>query len=645
MQRHSPRIFQLASVFTLLILTGHCSSQTVDKSTKPELQTNSGKVTKATLYRDQALVTRAISVAASKVEREVLVGQLPDEVVVESVYADGLGSIQVRGVRVGRQPIGGTNRPEVQKLTNELEAVKLEVAELQHKQQAVKKQVGYIDSLMNFSAVSTSGDLSRGVLDAKSLTELSQFTMETNKKLSDELYQYERTLAAKTAAKTGLEQQLALLTKSDNPIQQATVTVAAGPAGVIHLSYLVGGCSWQPDYTVGGSTTSDKVNLRYNALIQQMSGEDWSQVQLTLSSASPNVTAAGPSLTPFRVALAKSPNQRAPNMPAGKEPNVINDLQTLLQKQSTVASQFSSGYRQNDNLDRDLALNDVANEFQNLELQAEAAQLKSIAADIGSGVTSQTYEVAAPVSLASRREHHNVLVVEADLQGKMYHVATPLLSSFAFREVQLKNDRQVGLLGGPATVYLDGKFVGRTELPSTASGQNLVVGFGADQQVRTRRELMTKDDEIQGGNRLLTMNYRLVVANFKKTPIALRIMDRLPLVGQGTDIKVEMKPAANLNVSKDGLYQRIQKPRGILRWDVEVAPEKFGENAYDLEYALAISFDRTAYLTTNLGGANQLQQDLIESAPSVRGGMGGGGMGGMGGGMFGTGGAVGNGGR
>ena len=41
-------------------------------------------------------------------------------------------------------------------------------------------------------------------------------------------------------------------------------------------------------------------------------------------------------------------------------------------------------------------------------------------------------------------------------------------------------------------------------------------------------------------------------------------------------------------LSQDGLYRRIQYPRGIMRWDLDVPAERFGEKAFDLEYTSTV---------------------------------------------------------
>ena len=87
----------------------------------------------------------------------------------------------------------------------------------------------------------------------------------------------------------------------------------AGDAAEVRLNYLVANCGWAPTYTMRASADRKQVRVEYNALIHQLTGEDWAGVTLTLSTASPTLAAAGPGLAPFHVTLASSPVTQDPN--------------------------------------------------------------------------------------------------------------------------------------------------------------------------------------------------------------------------------------------------------------------------------------------------------------------------------------------
>lgn len=215
-----------------------------------------------------------------------------------------------------------------------------------------------------------------------------------------------------------------------------------------------------------------------------------------------------------------------------------------------------------------------------------------------------------------------IAILSAKLAGEMSHVVTPLLSSFAFREAELTNTSGQNLIAGAADAYLDGEFVGRTTVAPTATGQRMTVGFGTDRKVRTRRELMDKQETVQGGNRRATLKYRLVIANYYDSPIDIRLLDRIPIAAKDGSITVDLATETEATISDDSLYVRMQRPTGVLRWDLQIPAERFGSQAFDHEYSYSIELDRQQTIVgTDL---NQTLGDLQFQKVNMGGGMGGG---------------------
>ena len=213
------------------------------------------------------------------------------------------------------------------------------------------------------------------------------------------------------------------------------------------------------------------------------------------------------------------------------------------------------------------------------------------------------------MSLASRSDQQMVRIMQTDMPSEFYHVAVPVLTSFVYREAELKNASDEDLLAGPMTVYLDGRFVGQGEIPTVARGQRFVVGFGADPQLRARRELVDKEDNLQGGNRETRFEYRLVVENYSGEAMPVRVLDRLPHAENGADIEVTLGDASD-PLSDDELYVRDERPMGLLRWDVDAPADASGEDARLIEYAYTVEYDRQ--YVVSLPETKQPQQEEFE---------------------------------
>lgn len=239
------------------------------------------------------------------------------------------------------------------------------------------------------------------------------------------------------------------------------------------------------------------------------------------------------------------------------------------------------------------AMNDAANQFQNLEILAKGIDdLSYLKKEVTSkSIPIVNFQLKNTVSLPSRREQQMLRVEKYELPTEFYHVATPLLTPYVFREGEIENSSTEVLLEGPVNVYMNEQFVRKGEIPNVAKGQIFLMGFGINSQMRTKRELVDKKEKILGGNKEINFGIRITLENYNKEKIPLRILDRIPVEDEKENIRVTLDLKGN-SLSRDELYERYQKPKGILRWDVELLGESSGAKSKLIEYSYKMEFDK-----------------------------------------------------
>jgi uncharacterized protein (TIGR02231 family) len=570
-------------------------------------------MTHVTLYRGQAMVTRSIPIEGAKGSKELVV-DLPEQVVADSLFAEGGECVEVRAVQFRSHAVGEESRDEVRKLDEAIEQVNDKLLVNTKAQERLAKQTTYLDQLDGFVAATAKSDLARGVLDAAALEKVTLFSFGQRDTLAG---------ASVTLVKEakGLNNQLSLLQRRRGELTGvASRTVRAALLFVekrgegrdsVRLSYLVGKCEWSPAYTFRAGGDRTQIRVECNGVIQQMSGEDWDGVQLTLSTASLDLSASGPGLAAFSVTLSKE------DAPMPLNPGELTArLDAVRERLDAAVALHRGAPGPADKAKLDWALNAAANEFQGLELMSGrdlVSTLQSTETDLTGG-PSLSYAVARPVRLASRPDQQMVQIFQTTFESQFYHVATPVLTRHVFREVEATNSSEQDLLAGPMSVYLDDQFVGRGAIPTIARGQMFTLGIGVDPQLRARRELADKTESMQGGNRKLDFKYRLIIENYKDEPAKVRIIDRLPNSGDSAQIRVtlaEMKDA----LSDDAIYLRRQRPKGILRWEIEVPGRAVRDKARILAYEFSVEFDHNFQLGT-LGG--QQARSEFEQSDRVR---------------------------
>lgn len=584
-----------------------------------------GKVTRVTMYRGQALVTREIPIGGAKGAQEWVVTGLPLTIQEGSLYAESSEEVEIRAVRFRQRPVSEEPREEVRALDDELSEIEKSLAVNQKNQELAQQKLAYLDSLQNFVAPTAQHELTRGVLDAETLGELTEFSFQQREKLASQQVELAAEQQELQQALELVKRRRAELTReSQKTVNEAILFLEkVGDAdGVVELNYLVSRCGWSPVYSIRSSQDQANVSVEYNALIQQQSGEDWSDVELMLSTASPALSATGPSLAPFRISLQDSqpnPPGLASQVPSAGQQQMmsrapVDELTRTYNanraQQRAANEKLGKSVTFDDKADLNWSINQFAGNGQTIELTNSLSTLSSLQLDNDdANAPSMSYQLKSAVSLASRNEQQMVRIHRGDLPSEFYFVASPLISSYVYREAEVDNTSEIDFLAGPVSVYLDGRFVGRAEIPTVAQGETFVLGFGSDAQLRARRELVDKSEAIQGGNKEIRMEYRLLIENYKTNAVAVRLFDRLPYTRQTDEIRITLDDTSR-ELSDDPVYLRRERPKNILRWDIEVPADVARDKAAEVRYTYSLDFDRSH----SIGDASNEQgiQEFLE---------------------------------
>ena len=275
------------------------------------------------------------------------------------------------------------------------------------------------------------------------------------------------------------------------------------------------------------------MTVQYNASVQQLSGEDWSDVTMTLSTATPSLVATAPRLDPLAITLAAAPADAAGGFGGGSYGAQQSQLRVQRQQlemsrgninsaPANAAANAQQGQRQaaagqaDETAQADADLNGLSRRLQVLELVAKDAgrEPRGGRSSVGQEAVSVTYRLPARTSLPSRADQQSIQIATVPLTGEFYKLAMPVLTSYVYDQATVNNESKTVLLAGPVASYLDEQYVGTGTLPTVAAGEGFTLGFGIDSSLRATRELVDKSEQVQGGNRVLTFNYKLAVENF-----------------------------------------------------------------------------------------------------------------------------------
>jgi uncharacterized protein (TIGR02231 family) len=504
----------------------------------------SSSISEVTVYLDRARVTRtamaSLPMGTSVLEFSGLPAALDESSIEVSAKADA--PLTIEGIDVRQEFLASSASPKAQDLERQLQELQDQEKSLQGQKDVCKEKREFF---RNLSAGLAKGD--KGPINLDDVRKLYTFYGEEISNLSGNILSIERSETKLAPEIDRVKRELDALRNAAQKSQRTLlVSVKAGAAarGEFTLRYLIGNASWISSYNARIDSGTGKVELLYNALVRQKTGEDWNNVRLALSTAQPGRNGRMPELVPsyvdYRapepVASARAEFAQAVPMPAPNEPPRA--------KEELVQSD---------------------------EAQAEVQK---------SGM-SVSYQVGLPVTIPADGQAHRANVTVLNLAGSPEYVTTPKLDSAVFLKVHLVNTSDAQLLPGQVSVFRDGEFTGMLTMNLAPSGSDFDLYAGKDDSIKVeRKELVSKRSETGILNRreVEDRRYQISLQNFRSSPIKLTVNDQLP-VSKNADIAVNQgafsdKPTA------------IDKDTGKLSWDFELQPKvkKVIEFNYSVEW-------------------------------------------------------------
>jgi uncharacterized protein (TIGR02231 family) len=550
----------------------------------PGVKIATSRVAAVTVYPNSALVTREVDVPEGAGTLELTVTPLPPTTVNSSLYTEGTEGIRVLTTRFRSRPILEDTREDVRKIQDEIKQLQLAKEKLDAEVKAIQANAAMFGKMENFLNVTTVQATEKGVLNSDSAIAMSKHIKESRLETARELIALQQQGQANQEKAEFAQRRLVEMSSGIVRTERdAVLVVDKGNAdpGKVRLNYLVDVAGWRPQYKLrAGKTTQEPVQVELLAAVMQHTGEDWTNVNLVLSTAEPTLNAAPPELQSLRVTAAPKGNP-ATQLPTTMElEEQVRNLRSKAQKDLNERKQ-TSGVG---------LVNTAAALDQSWELfNPEAAMKRGCNLAVREGPTV-TYSLPSRLMVPSRADEQVLEVTRLELQPDYYYKAVPMLTTQIYRQADLVNKSKHVLLPGEATMYVGSDFVGQMTLPLVAVGEPFTVGFGIDPQLQVQRQMTDRSRSTQGANQLLRYEYRLRLSSFKGEPVKVQVWDRLPHA-ENEAVAVSLLKA-NPDLSKEAQYVREQRPVNLLRWDVTVDPNMSGEKALTIDYEFKLELDR-----------------------------------------------------
>ena len=222
-----------------------------------------------------------------------------------------------------------------------------------------------------------------------------------------------------------------------------------GPTtALINIFAVVAGVSWSPIYDLHASTvngkTSSTVSLVHGAHITQKTGEDWSNVALTLSTGTSQALKilSIPTLSPLRLAAVPPPR---PNSRSRCD-HFYHPCRHPIARTPPIPHPPPSTYYSHNTTDVDIPL--AAEPVYNEPVQWATNEPGSAATVLDGNPLALAYRIQGAAKLPSDGLPHRVMIATLTLEADIKYVYVPRMENSALIEASVKNTSEYELLEG-----------------------------------------------------------------------------------------------------------------------------------------------------------------------------------------------------
>ncbi|MGO2214390.1 DUF4139 domain-containing protein [Psychrobacter alimentarius] len=260
------RCFVLPLVFGGSAILGLSSAQAAISS-----------IEQVTVYQGLASVTRALPITGSG-EQTVVFSCLSPYIDKESLSVQSMGNVNIGEISI--EELAGEQAAQCQYQGN-AKAQQNTLASINAELEAARLAKAYLQNLTIVTQVNMDGTIANNARDIETqAASLNQKILEIEQR--------------RVSAQDTLNQLMTgNSTSISNNVTQVSVRTASRAPSTLKLHYQVQGAGWEPTYQARLNTNSDQLNITASAIIAQQTGENWSNVPVTLSTVNPNQSTTG----------------------------------------------------------------------------------------------------------------------------------------------------------------------------------------------------------------------------------------------------------------------------------------------------------------------------------------------------------------
>jgi len=505
-------------------------------------------ILEVSLFRDGALVTRQGTLNAPSGKSTLVFKNLPSQVDPTALQANFVNAPTglIRNAKIF-QPQNRDENPIVEEIQTRLDAAKKDKEQKLRTLSNAKADVVFASS-MRTSFAKEFGKINEGqTLTLAQAKELAEFVGQTQQNANEQIDKVEIEIKAVDKTIKEIEKELREATEKAmllSYVAEVEIEMDEASEVEISLSYMVNSARWEPQYELRAYPDQGKLDFGYFASVWQFTGEDWSNITLSLHTNQANRQGNVPELYPLNVGKQEDYYRKGS---FGREEAVM--------ELSAVAADASS---------------------------APATRLSAQKVAITASTVSFQATIPGQISVPSSRENSSYKVLEDGLEAEFWSETVPRAQLDAYLRAKIRNTLELPILPGRALAFVDGKLSSKVSLDKILPEEETELSLGVDGNIVVKRiEGAQKDSDSGFIDKTTTLNreYKNEVTNLHTVAHKVIVVDQFP-IAQNSKIEIRRKAPSTSEVKIE------DENSGVFQWEATLAPkeERVFKTAYEVIY-------------------------------------------------------------
>ncbi len=485
-----------------------------------------------TVFLTGVQIERSGSINLAEGNSVVVASGLPADIIEQTIQVSGKGDFTILSVSKATNFLIEQDKPkEIQSLEDSIQKLRDMIAE-KNAQLSVysqeesfilaNKEIGGENTGVSIASLKEASDFIRNrLMDIKNKQlSINKQIAEIQKKIS----KYENQLNERNAKRNMPTSEVLISVWTDKPTQ-----------AVFTIKYLSYAASWYPSYDLKVKNTEKPIQLVYKANVQQRTGEDWSNIKMTLSTANPFQSATKPVFNPWYLTYYQPPVRYNDGYEYKKSKAMLEQAPAMARTETAKAE-------------------DLPDARSAYEYSSQQTNL-----------TTVEFTINKPYTIPSNGQAVAVEMTMNELPAQYEYFSFPKANPSAYLLAKVTGWESLNMIPGDVHLFFENTYIGKSQYNGTITTDTLDFSLGQDKSISVKREKIKEysSKKIIGLNQRQSIGFKITIRNNKSVPVVLNLFDQLPL-STNKEIEIEKIETSNAQVDETtgAVYWRLQLKPG-----------------------------------------------------------------------------------